>query len=66
MGVWLGVAMDSLNYHPGLPFYALREGKPLNSLTNTIHCGVHGPPGPQLLRPWVKLFPKWLDERDLN
>jgi hypothetical protein len=35
MGVWRGVAMDSLEFHPGtlaLPFYELRAGHPWNGL----------------------------------
>jgi hypothetical protein len=28
MGVWEGVAMDSLKVHPGLPFYTLPEDHP--------------------------------------
>jgi hypothetical protein len=32
MGVWQGVAMDSLNFHPGYPLKTLAEKTPINSL----------------------------------
>jgi hypothetical protein len=42
MGVWQGVAMDSLKFHQGLPcptFYALRAGHPYNRFRGGLPTG---------------------------
>jgi hypothetical protein len=42
IGVWQGVAMDSLKFHPSLPcptLYALRAGHPKNGLTDVFRGG---------------------------
>jgi hypothetical protein len=46
MGVWHGVAMDSLKFHLALPFYPLRAGHPINGYfrggpsTEWAACGI--------------------------
>jgi hypothetical protein len=55
MGLWQGVAMDSLKFHPGLPCPTLlrpRAGHPWNSLT-----AVYGVARPQGGLPAAVFFP---------
>jgi hypothetical protein len=57
MGVWEGVAMDSLEYHPGLPCLTLLRsaGGPPSKLSHRRFCG--GPLAGQAA--FSRLLPFW-------
>jgi hypothetical protein len=61
MGVWLGVAIDSLKFHPGVPCPTLLRtavGPPLKRPYGRFRVG---PPG--LLPPWAPYAYGWLAVR---